>query len=89
MKQRTTSYAITDKRILKKNNFSESLGNFRKFRFLDQDIEIPALLILVGESIIFFTYKDKKIKIVTIEDEIMNQIVLLIFKNLWQRIEKT
>ncbi len=88
MKQTTSSYAITDKRLLLKKRFSERLGDFRHFRFLDKNFEIPALLVLFGNNIGIMSEDNGKIKIVLINDSAMSQIIYFTFRSLWDRLPK-
>lgn len=88
IKQATSSYAITDKRLLLKKRFSERLGNFRHFRFLDKNFEIPGLLVLFGNNIGIMSEDNGKIKVVLIEDFIMSQIIYFTIKSLWNRLPK-
>jgi len=85
----TTSYAITDKRILKSKRFSEKLGDFRKFRFLEKNFDIPALLIIFGNNIAIVTREtnnNRGIKTVLIEDALMSKLVLSLFTTLWNKL---
>lgn len=84
MKQKTTAYAITDRRILKNKRFNETLGNFREFRFLKEEIGIPAGIQLFGNNIAIASLDGEKIKTVLIEDPAMAQVLRFIFMSLWK-----
>lgn len=86
LKQGTTSYTITDRQILKKRKFSEIIGNFRQFRFLDKDFEIPTGLLLLGNIIVLAAKDNNDIKIVMIQDSIMSQMFHFIFMLLWNKL---
>ncbi|MFA6097954.1 MAG: helix-turn-helix domain-containing protein [Patescibacteria group bacterium] len=83
IKQSTTAYAITDRRILAHKRFSETLGNYRKFRFLKENINIPAGIQLFGDNIAIASIEGESLKVVLIEDPAMAQILCFIFMTLW------
>jgi sugar-specific transcriptional regulator TrmB len=85
MKQSTTSYAITDEEILKIPKQSEKIGNFRKFRFLEKKLNLQAMLIIFGDYVCITSQVNHDIKVVLIEDNLMAEILLSMFWNLWER----
>ncbi|MDQ3018864.1 MAG: hypothetical protein M3Q64_03270 [bacterium] len=89
MDQKTTSYAISDRTILKNERYSGPTSNFRQFRFLEQPFSIPGIIVLFGKNIALISIKETKISIVLVQDETMNQIVLFMFKALWEFLPKS
>lgn len=83
MVQNTSSYALTDKRILSYKRFSEQLGNFRFFKFLNKDFEIPALLVLFGSSIGLISINGGNIKTILIKDRIIYEVIKSLFFGYW------
>ena len=69
MKHDTTTYAMTDKKILETPQFSEIIGNFRQFRFFEEDVQIPGLLAIAGDSLFLFSDADGVPSAVVIEDK--------------------
>ena len=88
LKQGTTTYAITDKRILQYNKFSQMVGEQRYFRFLDKDFSIPAVLALFGNNICLISKNNNTVKIVLIEDRLMFEIVHFLFESMWINLSK-
>lgn len=88
LKQGTTTYAITDKKILQYNKFSQMIGEQRHFRFLNKDFMIPAVLALFGNNICLISKDNKKIKIVLIEDELMFKITHFLFESMWTSLSR-
>ncbi|MFH1235645.1 MAG: helix-turn-helix domain-containing protein [Parcubacteria group bacterium] len=82
LKQGTTSYAITDRRILAKKRFGEKIGNFRQFRFLEKNFTIDAGMLLFG-NVVALASKDHPVKIALIEDSLMAQTLHYFFMLLW------
>jgi len=87
MKSNTSAYAITDRQILQNKRFGEQIGNFRFFKFIDEEIKIPALLIVCGENIYLSSLDDHQIKIINIKDHLIADIFSLMFKLLWDQIK--
>lgn len=83
MKQNTTAYAITDKKILSEPRFSEKIGNFRQMRFLEEEFGIPGILCAFGDTVVFFSAASENIKTFIIEDKIIANIIILLFWALW------
>jgi len=83
MKQKTTAFAITDRRILAHKRFSETLGNYRKIRFLSTNFDIPAGIQLFGEYIAIASLEGKNINIVLIQDALMSRMLHFLFMSLW------
>lgn len=83
LKQKTTTYVITDKKILQYNKFSQMIGNQRHFRFLEKDFTIPAVLALFGNNICLISKDNNKIKLVLIEDGLMFKITHFLFESMW------
>ena len=88
LKQGTTTYAITDKKILQYNKFSQMIREQRHFRFLDKDFTIPAVLALFGNNVCLISKDNNKIKIVLIEDELMLKITHFLFESMWVSLSK-
>ena len=88
LKQETTTYAITDKRILQYTKFSQMIGSQRHFRFLNKDFTIPAVLGLFGNYICLISKDNNKIKVVLIEDELMFKITHFLFESMWISLSK-
>jgi len=88
LKQGTTTYAITDRKILQYNKFSQMVGEQRHFRFLDKDFTIPAVLGLFGNNICLISKNNDKIKIVLIEDELMFKITHFLFESMWNNLSR-
>jgi sugar-specific transcriptional regulator TrmB len=86
MKQKTTAYGITDRRVLKKKRLAETLGEFRKFRFLDKDIIIPAGLMLFGDYTSITIKRGKEVKVILIKDSATTQLLRLMFMLLWDKL---
>lgn len=82
MSQKTTSFALTDKSILKYPKFSESLGDFRAIKFLNQNFTIPGLLILYEDTICLVS-NHNEIKTVVIKDELMHKMIFFLFNSYW------
>lgn len=85
LKQATTSYAITDRRILEKKKFAEKIGNFRQFRFLEKSFVTDAGMLLFG-NVIALASKDHTIKIALVEDVLMAQTLHHFFTLLWDKL---
>lgn len=83
LKQGTSSYAITDKEILKKKRFSEEIGNFRYFRFLSQKIELKSVIAIYGDNIAILSRSNNRLKVVLIEDSEMSEMLHFTFRLLW------
>ena len=88
LKQETTTFAITDKRILQYKKFSQMIGNQRHFRFLEKDFTIPAVLALFGNNICLISKDNNRIKIVLIEDELIFKINHFLFEYMWINLSK-
>jgi sugar-specific transcriptional regulator TrmB len=88
LKQGTTTYAITDKKIIRYLQFSQILGNQRHFRFLNKEFNIPAVLGLFGDHICLISKDKQKIKIVLVKDVLMFKIVHFLFESLWVSLSK-
>lgn len=89
MKQRTTGYAITDRRVLKNKRASETLGNFRQFRFLDEIFSLPAGYIICGDYTIIGVKHDKQVKFILIKDSLVAELMRTVFMLLWDRMPKS
>ncbi len=85
LKQATTSYAITDRRIVEKKRFGEKIGNFRQFRFLEKNFTIDAGILLFG-NVVALASKDQAVKIALIEDGLMAQMFQYFFMLLWDKL---
>jgi predicted transcriptional regulator len=84
MDQSTTAYAITDRSILENKKLGERMGNFRQYRFLEKPFELPALVILYGDTVCLVRVTGKKTKIVLVRDATIYQIVRFMFDTMWQ-----
>ena len=87
MKGKTTLYVITDDERLKSARRRDNYGNFRKVKLLEKRYDIPATLAMFGDKLMIGSAKDKKIRIVLIEDAAMARAVRFLFNNLWERME--
>lgn len=85
--QATSSYAITDKTITKYKEFYDPKVGFRQYRFFKQPFTMPALLVVFGENICLASIEDNKAKMVLIEDKVMSNLLLFMFKFLWSNLE--
>jgi sugar-specific transcriptional regulator TrmB len=83
MVQNTSSYALTDRHILKYKRFSEQLGNFRFFKFLDKNFDIPALLVLFGNTISLVSINGGNVKTIIIKDRVIHEMVKFLFLSYW------
>ncbi|MEK7161406.1 MAG: hypothetical protein AAB729_01810 [Patescibacteria group bacterium] len=83
MAQNTSSYALTDKKILEHKRFSEQLGKFRYFKFLDKSFGIPALLVLFGNNVSMVSVNGGSVKTVIIKDRLINEVVKFLFMSYW------
>lgn len=89
LKHNTTSYAITDKRILAKKHFSEQVGIFRQFQFFEKDFDTPAVICIFSNTVILFSAtKNNKIKTVIIKDDIYSEMFKFLFWSLWNKEKK-
>jgi len=88
LQQGTVSYAITDRKILRYDKFSELIGNKRIFRFLEEDLSVPAILCIFGNNICLLSQQKGKINIILIEDELMSKMALFLFQSLWKNLSK-
>ncbi|MFA6588197.1 MAG: helix-turn-helix domain-containing protein [Patescibacteria group bacterium] len=86
MAQKNTNFAITDRRVFKKKRASETLGNFRKFRFLGDEFSIPAGFILFGEYTSLAVKHGKDIKVILIKDSVVTQLLQYMFTLLWDKL---
>ncbi len=84
MTQNTSSYALTDKKILEHKRFSEQLGKFRYFKFLDSPFEIPALLVLFKNHIGMISLSGGSVKTIIIKDRLINEMVKFLFMSYWE-----
>lgn len=87
MKQQTTTYAITSNTIKEKKQFGDLINNFRQFRFVES-LSYSSLFGIIDNLIVLFSYEGKKINIVLIEDSAMANMVLFLFKSLWNYLPK-
>jgi len=83
MQQKTTGFAITDRRVLKRNRASEELGNFRKFRFLKDDFTMPAGFMISGTYIVIGVKYGKVVKMILIKDALITEMMRIVFMQLW------
>ncbi len=83
LQQGTTTYGITDRRILQYPKFSEMKEGKRFFRFLEEDFTIPAVLGVFGDSLCLFSHQKNERRLVLIENALMSQTVMFLFKALW------
>ena len=84
IKQGTTAYSLTDKTILKYKRFYEPLGKFRRTKVLPQGIKVPAVLGMFADKLAIMSKQGEQINIVLIEDQMMVEIVKLLFISLWE-----
>ncbi|MBI4079708.1 winged helix-turn-helix transcriptional regulator [Candidatus Kaiserbacteria bacterium] len=89
LRQKTVSYAITDKRIFKYKQFSEMIGNRRLFRFFENEFKIPAVLIIYGEHVCLVSKQENNASVVVIEDEVIGQMATFLFETLWASLART
>lgn len=83
MTQNTSSYALTDKKILEHKRFSEQLGKFRYFKFLESPFEIPALLVLFKNHVGMISINSSSIKTIIIKDKLVNEMIKFLFMAYW------
>lgn len=88
LRQGTTTYGITDRRILQYPRFSEMKGGKRLYRFLEEDFTIPAVLGVFGDSICLFSHDKNKLRLVLVENALMSQTVQFLFKSLWAALSR-
>jgi len=88
LQQGTTTYGITDRRILQYPQFSEMKENKRFFRFLEEDFTIPAVLGVFGNSVCLFSRQTNELRVVLVENALMSQAVQFLFKSLWVSLSK-
>ncbi len=84
MDTKTVSYAITDRKILNNKKFGEKIEGFRQFRFLPENFDIPALIILFGNSVGLIRIHKKDLKIVFVRDKNISGIVKFMLDILWK-----
>ena len=84
MDTKTTSYAITDRKILNNKKFGEKIEGFRQFRFLPDDFDASALIVIFGNSVSLVRVDEKDFKIVNVQDEKISGIVKFMFDILWR-----
>lgn len=88
LQQGTTTYGITDRRILQYPKFSEMKEGKRFFRFLEENFTIPAVLGVFGDSICLFSHDKNKLRLVLVENPLMAQTVRFLFKALWSALSR-
>lgn len=84
----TITQGITDRRILKYPRFSEMKDGKRSFRFLKDNFELPVLLGIFGDNIVFFSLQGKNMRVVLIENALMSQMLKFFFKALWDSLSE-
>jgi len=86
MKQKTTGFGITDRRVLGKKRTSERLGNFREFRFLEKKLNTPAGLMFFGDYTSITVKHNKEVKVILIKDPLVTQLIRTMFMLLWDKL---
>lgn len=88
MDTKTTSYAISDRKILSNKKFGEKIEGFRQFRFLPESFKTPALVVLFGNSIGLVRVREMDLKIILVKDENIFEIMKFMFDTLWETLPK-
>jgi len=88
MKQSTSAYAITDRSIISEQRFSETLGAFRKHRYLDTPLNASAGLQLFGPYVTLGTYGQSadSVEITLINNPLLAEFMRQVFLALWNRL---
>lgn len=88
LQEGTVTLGITDRRILQYPQFSNMKEAKRSYRFLEGDFEIPATLVLFGDSICLGSKQNNELRMVLIENPLMAQTLTFLFKSLWSNLSK-
>ena len=83
MSQGTTSYAITDRRILEYPEFRSALNDFKQFRYLEKPFRQDAFLFVFGSNLCIASKEGRDLRLALLPDESVAKIVLFMFKTLW------
>ena len=86
LQEGTVTYGITDRRILRYPQFSNMKEAKRSYRFLEDDFEIPATLVIFGDSICLGSKQNNELRMVLIENAMMAQTLTFMYKVLWSRL---
>ena len=88
LQEGTVTFGITDRRILRYPQFSDMKESKRSYRFLEDDFEIPATLVIFGDSICLGSKQNNELRMVLIENPMMAQTLTFLFKALWSRLSR-
>lgn len=86
MQQKTTGYGITDRRVLTKKRANELLGGFRKFRFVDHNINLPTGYMICGRYTVIAVKRNNDVTFIMIKDALVAELLRMAFKLLWERL---
>lgn len=87
LKQGTSAYIITDKRTLKLKRYSWRAGKFRIFRFIEKDIDLPAMFILYGDKIAMLSFGKNPAGTIIKSEEIISMLNYM-FDFMWSRLKE-
>ena len=88
LEEGTTTYGITDRRILQYPRFSEMKEAKRSFRFFKENFDMPTLLGIFGDSICLFSLEKSKAQVVLIENALMAETLKFLFSSLWNSLSE-
>ena len=88
LQEGTVTFGITDRRILRYPQFSNMKEAKRSYRFLEDDFEIPATLVLFGDSICLGSKQNNELRMVLVENAMMAQTLTFMYKALWSRLSE-
>lgn len=87
LKQGTTAHIITDKRTLKLKKYSWRTGKFRIFRFIETDIDLPAMFVLYGDKIAMLSFGKNPSGTIIKSEEIISMLNYM-FDFIWDHLKK-
>jgi len=88
LQEGTVTYGITDRRILRYPQFSNMKEARRSYRFLEDDFEVPATLVIFGDSICLGSKQNNELRMVLIENAMMAQTLTFMYKVLWSKLSE-
>ncbi|MEX0649406.1 MAG: helix-turn-helix domain-containing protein [Candidatus Andersenbacteria bacterium] len=89
MAQGTKAYAITDRSILKNRKFSEKIGSFRNYRFLDKPLDGKSLFVIFGSTVALASFSGGgNISIVLVSDDAIATLARMVFQGFWDSLKE-
>ena len=78
--QKTTSYALANKRFKQNNRFSEELGSFRRIKYHEQLDQTKGIFVIFKNYAICASKNNNELEVTIINDENLFEVLLILFK---------